>query len=145
MTAPRRAGRLDAHLRAYPDAPPEAGWAEFADVLVASAPLGAQAAERRLTFLFRRYPGCLVAASTLAEGGCLVGTRDGSRLWAAPEGPAAHADRAAGAALASLLHGWLVLGRSPAELDGARVRSAEGAVRLAASRETAPRETASRE
>ena len=132
MTAVFGTKRVDAHLRVEVEASSAPGWAELADVLVSSAPLRAKAAERRLARLFARYPGCLVAVTVLTGGGFLAGVRDGARLRAVPEGPWPHAGREAGAALASLLHGWLVLGRRPERLDGALLRSAEGALRLLA-------------
>ncbi|WP_446039452.1 hypothetical protein [Streptomyces sp. SID1121] len=94
-----------------PDAPGGAGRAEYADVLVAQAPLPPVAARARAEELVARWPGCLVAAVPEGDGGCALGARGGAGVvlpaWAAP---------APALVVASVAHAWLVAGSSLGDL-----------------------------
>jgi hypothetical protein len=113
---------VDAHVRVDLGAAsdPSTVWAERADVLCVGAPQPAERAAASVDRLLSRFPGCLVALVPDTAGSCVAGARDGTRVVAAPVADA-RADADAGAprgvtrreraALASFLHGLLVLGR----------------------------------
>ncbi|WP_371536296.1 hypothetical protein OG210_12245 [Streptomyces sp. NBC_00466] len=111
----------DTHLRMNPDAPRQAGRAEYADVLVTRTPLPSALARRRADMLMARYPGCLVAAVPDAGNTLVLGVRGsgGGVLSAWPAG-AAPGRRVAPHVIASVLHAWLVAGGTPAALRSVR-------------------------
>ncbi|MEU7659748.1 hypothetical protein AB0B60_14875 [Streptomyces lincolnensis] len=96
------------------DSPERAGLMEYADVLVSHVPLPPESAHRRVRELLSGRPGCLAAAvrdtaTTIVVGvrgrtGGVSFVRPGRCGSAAP--PPLHA-------VASVVHAWVVSGRSP--------------------------------
>lgn len=114
---PRGPIPCDTHLWADPDAADPAGFAQYADVLVARTAMTPPDARRRVHRLLVRHPGALVAVVPLlgtGTGGCLVGVREetpgGVRCLAI--GAEEFSERAAVPALAvgSVVHAWVAAG-----------------------------------
>lgn len=105
----------DVHLLVNPDAPGGARRAEYADVLVARAPLPSVAARARAEQLVARWPGCLVAAVSDRGGGCALGARGGGSV-VLPAGAAVGRFPAPPFVVASVAHAWVVAGGSSGDL-----------------------------
>jgi hypothetical protein len=93
---------VEEHLRADADET-DARWLSIADVIVRSGGV-------RLTGVFDRYPGCLIAATAGPGDRCVVGGRDGWSISVMGCCPRMHGW------YASFAHFWIVSGRSSSGL-----------------------------
>ena len=127
-----RTGRTcaaDVHLSVGLERAVGTRWPAHADVLCQERPEPAGWAGRSVDRILHGFPGCLVASVRETHGGCVMGTRDGARVMAAPVGGKARSltEREC-SGLASFLHAVLVHGHTWAEVGSVRISvpAAEG-------------------
>ncbi|WP_461034280.1 hypothetical protein [Streptomyces mayteni] len=102
---------MDEHIRAEFNELTAPAALECADVLYIPGARSVVDALSMVDLVLNRYPGCLVVVAREGDEGCVAGMRDGCRIRMVRAG-----DRASSfgtrecAAVASLLHGHLVLG-----------------------------------
>ncbi|MDH6584760.1 hypothetical protein M2161_003866 [Streptomyces sp. SAI-133] len=111
----------DVHLWVDADSPRRPALLAQADVLVSRVPLAPGAARRRVLELLAAHPGCLAVAVPDTATTCAVAVRHGG----AGHGSFLRPSRGStpGASLpprtvVSVMHAWMVAGRSPGALRG---------------------------
>ncbi|MFB4276423.1 MULTISPECIES: carbohydrate kinase family protein [unclassified Nonomuraea] len=100
---------VDVHLITDVDDAYNRPWLEVADIIFCSHERLPCSPKQWVAQIFRRYPGCTVAAVGLGERGCVMGLPDGALVEVsavAPRGVVSTAG-AGDALFASFLHSWL--------------------------------------
>lgn len=117
-----RACPADVHLSVGLERAVGTRWPAHADVLCQERPEPAGWAARSVDRILHWFPGCLVASVRETHGGCVMGTRGGARVMAAPVGGKAHSltEREC-SGIASFLHAVLVHGHAWAEVGSVRI------------------------
>ncbi|WP_338598471.1 carbohydrate kinase family protein [Saccharopolyspora sp. SCSIO 74807] len=96
-------------------------WLEVADIVFCSHERLPTTPEKWISQIFRRYPGCLMAAVGRGAQGCLLGLRDGRMVSAEAVAPlgVCNTSSAGDSLFASFLHGWLATGNAVEALPDA--------------------------
>lgn len=102
-------------------------WREIADVIVCSRGPGAPRGSRSewLAEILARYPGCAVAATSIAASRCVIAAPDGAQARASVLGAAVEMGQRV-MVCASVAHCWLAFGGPLAVLEGAVLRMTAG-------------------
>lgn len=112
---------VDLHMAADLDDERQQPWFESADVLFCSHERLRCSPEEWIGEVFRRYPGCRIAAVGRGEQGCTMGVWDGRLvdIAAVTPRPIRSTDGAGDALFASFLHLWLTSGEPVEALESA--------------------------
>ncbi|MFF0729650.1 carbohydrate kinase family protein [Streptomyces sp. NPDC004134] len=112
---------VDLHVSADLDDESHRPWLEVADVLFCSHERLPGTCAEWIGEVFRRYPGCRIAAVGCGEDGCVMGLQDGRlvEIGAVTPRPVRDTDGAGDALFASFLHGWLTSGKPVEALESA--------------------------